>query len=502
MAVGGRIPGRTLGRNTIWNLLGLLTPLVIGVITIPFIVDGLGKERFGLLALAWVITVYFGVIDLGLGRAATKFVADTISRGEEDRVGTLVWTAVAGQALLGMVGTAVLAGLSSALAHVLNLSPGVTGEAQSVFLRLSLAIPFIAMSSSFRGTLEAAQRFGMINLVRVPVSAGNFLIPFLGVLLDWDLPLIVVLLVISQALATLGYYRLSARVFTSIRTIHIERTDLRRLFAYGGWVTVSLLLSPVLLFLDRFMLGVLAPVRSVAFYAAPYEMVTKLWLIPTSLVSTLFPAFSMLSQQGRGEALEALVTRAVKYLVLVLGPLVVVTIVNAEDVLGIWLGAEFSERSSQALQILAFGVFVNSLSWLPFSLLQAVGRADVPAKLQSLETPIHVVVVVIMVSLWGVTGAALAWTTRTVLEAVLMFTAVHRLSLVRFPVLLSWRIPQLGISLMLTAGVALAAAGIFRSTWTHFATTALAILALLTLAWRYLLTQAERSELLALVRSI
>jgi len=66
------IHGGLLARNTLLNLLGQAVPLLVGVLTIPFIVHGLGTERFGLLSLAWVILGYFTIFDLGLGRATTK----------------------------------------------------------------------------------------------------------------------------------------------------------------------------------------------------------------------------------------------------------------------------------------------------------------------------------------------------------------------------------------------------------------------------------------------
>jgi len=49
------VSGRLLARNTLLNLIGQAVPLLVGVVTVPFIIRGLGTERFGLLSLAWVI---------------------------------------------------------------------------------------------------------------------------------------------------------------------------------------------------------------------------------------------------------------------------------------------------------------------------------------------------------------------------------------------------------------------------------------------------------------
>ncbi len=44
------ISGSLIARNTLLNLIGQALPLLVGVVTIPLVVHGLGTERFGLLS--------------------------------------------------------------------------------------------------------------------------------------------------------------------------------------------------------------------------------------------------------------------------------------------------------------------------------------------------------------------------------------------------------------------------------------------------------------------
>jgi len=44
-----RLSGRLLARKALLNFIGQAVPLLVGVVTIPFTVQGLGTERFGLL---------------------------------------------------------------------------------------------------------------------------------------------------------------------------------------------------------------------------------------------------------------------------------------------------------------------------------------------------------------------------------------------------------------------------------------------------------------------
>src|SRR5699024_1534051 len=70
-----------LAQNTLVNVMGRGIPLLFAVITIPFVIDGLGTERFGVLTIVWIVIGYFGLFDMGLGRATTKFVADQEAKG-------------------------------------------------------------------------------------------------------------------------------------------------------------------------------------------------------------------------------------------------------------------------------------------------------------------------------------------------------------------------------------------------------------------------------------
>lgn len=47
----------------------------------------------------------------------------------------------------------------------------------------------------------------------------------------------------------------------------------------------------------------------------------------------------------------------------------------------LWLGSEFADNSTLVLQLLAVGVFINSLAHVPSGLEQGAGRPDLTAKL-------------------------------------------------------------------------------------------------------------------------
>jgi len=76
-----------------------------------------------------------------------------------------------------------------------------------------------------------------------------------------------------------------------------------------------------------------------------------------------------------------------------------------------------------AARILAVGFFFNALAPIPFGLLAAIDRPDINAKFHLAELCLHIPLTWWLVSTFGITGAATAWSTRAVLDAILLFSA-------------------------------------------------------------------------------
>ena len=78
--------GNRLARNTLWNLIGNIAPMLVAIFCIPVLVKALGTNRFGILTLVWALIGYTTVFDFGLGRALTQLVATRLGTDEQQDV--------------------------------------------------------------------------------------------------------------------------------------------------------------------------------------------------------------------------------------------------------------------------------------------------------------------------------------------------------------------------------------------------------------------------------
>lgn len=426
--------GHLLARNVFWNLLGTGAPLLVALFAIPRLIDGLGTARFGVLALGWMVVGYFSLFDLGIGRALTKLVAEKLGKEKNDEIPVLIWTGMSLMVVLGVLGAMVVALLSPWLVgKMLKIPPELQAETLMTFYLLAASVPIVIGSTGLRGVLEAHQRFGMVNAVRIPLGIFTFLGPLAVLPFSNSLVPMVTILVLNRLASWLAYAGFCLRVEPNLRQfVNVHRPVAIQLLNFGGWMTLTNVVGPLMVYLDRFVIGAMISMAAVAYYATPYEIITKLWIVPIGLMGVMFPAFAAVVGQDQAHATR-LFAKTVNYIFLCLFPVILIVVAFAHEGLELWLGGEFADNSGPVLQWLAVGVFINSLAQVPFGLLQSAGRPDLTAKLHLVELPFYLLLLWWMLDTYGIAGAAIAWVLRMAADGAFLFILANRLLSTRSP---------------------------------------------------------------------
>jgi len=426
---GTRIGSAGIHANAAWNLAGLAAPLVLALVAVPRLVAVLGPDAFGLLTLAWSCIGYFSLLDLGLGRALAQVTAADLAGGGESQIPARFWTSLYFMAAGGAAGAVVLLPIAGWLAnHVFHLPPALQADGRQSLCLIAAAIPVLTVSAGLRGFLEAHQRFAAVSAVRIGMGLLTFGAPLALLPYSRRVSTFVAALVLTRALGLAAHFALSISTMPALW--HSRSLDLAKagiLLRLGGWMTVSNVVSPLMTYLDRFLIGAILSVGAVAYYVTPFEMATKLLLIPSALTGVLLPAFSGALAGNRASA-GMLYRRSLAVVVYLLLPLSLAMAAFGKFGLNLWLGPVFTSNTRHVLPILSLGVFVNGLAGVPFALIQAAARPDLTAKLHLVEVPVYLAVCWYLTRRFGIDGAALAWAARALVDAAALLLLARRWS--------------------------------------------------------------------------
>src|SRR5688572_33101985 len=126
---------------------------------------------------------------------------------------------------------------------------------------------------------------------------------------------------------------------------------------------------------------------------------------------------------------------------------------------------------------------------IPLIFLYGIGRADLAAKIHLLELPAYALLLWLLVPALGAEGAALAWSLRAFVDALLLFAVSRRL----YPAH-QFKYAQVAAALLIGTG-ALSIGCLMVSTEGRFAYGFFMLALFAILGWKQLLTQHDRVAL-------
>ena len=303
------------------------------------------------------------------------------------------------------------------MASILRIPPAIRQETVNSFYILAAGVPVVLVSTGFRGILEGYQRFRTVNTVRLPLGVLTYLGPLSVTPFTRSLTVVVLTLLVARIVGLVIYAVLCLRIAPHLRDApQFSRDRLGQVLRMGGWMTVSNVVSPLMSYLDRFLVGSLISIAAVAYYATPNEIVTRILIVPSSLVGVMFPAFAATHASSKAVS-AALYDRGLRFLFLFFFPVSLLVIYLSEPALTLVFGTNFAVHSAIVLQWLGLGMFFNALATVPFGFIQGVGRSDLTAKIHLIELPLYVVLLFGLMPRFGIEGAAVAWAARTGIDA-------------------------------------------------------------------------------------
>lgn len=412
----------SLRKNTFWNLVGGILPLLAAVILIPYTLKSMGNEAFGVLSLIWALIGYFGLFDLGIGRSLTY----EISKLKADNLYSEIELTLKAGLLLtlgtGVLGALLLWFLSPSFVKWLKISASYQADAILAFKISALAIIPTTVTSGLRGGLEGFERFAASNLSKLVIGFSMFSLPALAISLHGvSLAKIAIYLFIMRVFVAL-FVCWQLQMFLQKNSSKLTVQYFNKLFNYGFWVTITGIVGPLMVYGDRFFVSAVVGAAQLPMYAIPQEGLLRLLIIPLAFCSALLPKLSSL----KGKATIDLYHKSYKKVAFIMLIICGLSVSLSYPVLYWWISPDFAQKSFSIVLILAIGVFINSMSLVPITMLHASGKPKITAIFHIIELIVYLPTLWVLTNRFGLVGAAVSWVIRVLLDYLLIQVTVSK----------------------------------------------------------------------------
>ncbi|HEX2175487.1 MAG TPA: oligosaccharide flippase family protein [Nocardioidaceae bacterium] len=418
-------------RNTVSNSLGRAVSVATTFFLTPFILHSLGETAFGLWVLAQVVVSYGSLLDLGMGSAIIKYVAEVHAKQDSAGAHRLLATATRLYLALAVVALAIGLTVATQAYRVVDLSRGDERSLTAVLAIVTVGFSINLAATPATATLRGLQRYDITNVLTVSNVLANAALTILVLSRGGDVVAMVAVTVpvalVTQVVAITVVRRLHPAF--ALRWSPGSRATARRLTTFGLTLTVGQLALLLQKKSSEIIVGTMLAVSAVTPYALAQRLSELPHVISDQFIKVLLPVASELNASGDSAPLRQLYLVSTRITLALMLPLALCAAVLAGDLLELWVGAEYRDNAALVVVLVLASVALTS-QWPAGSVLQGMDRFGPVAVAALVSGVANVILTIALVGPYGLMGVALGTLVPTVAEAflfVLPFTlrALH-----------------------------------------------------------------------------
>lgn len=365
-----------------------LASRVVGFIGLTFFARELGAEQMGIFFLFQAVLSLLALpADLGIREGIEKRIS------EDEYPDNILTTG-----LLLKLGLALLLGLA-VLVSRRYVNEYIGGR---VAVLLVIALVLNALSTVAIRTLKGELRVGEIGLLQfsrqvVWVGGGAVLIwaglEYRGIIYSMILGLGVVFV--------WGMGKRSTPFGTP------SREHASSLWAYSKYSFVGAVGGSFYSWLDVAVIGFFLTQSHVGAYEMAWRIGLVVSLLSNTIATTIFPQVSEWDAREQRNRIENLLPNALASSFFFVGPAFFGSLLLSKEILGLLFGNEYVIAQVVLIMFMAFN-FVNAITGIVARVLRAIDHPALVAKARVVSVSVNLVLNIILVQQFGITGAAVA----------------------------------------------------------------------------------------------
>lgn len=441
----------TLGRNLLAGLANSVWSALVGFAAVPFYLQYLGIEAYGLIGFFVTTQAVLSLLDMGMAPTINREVARCSARGNLQEAGKLLHTlAVVYWAMAGLIALMILA-LAPFIAGYWLQSKKLSPETIShAVMLMGLVVACRWPIGLYQGALIGAQRVTVasaINMAMVTIGSVGavmvlaFVSPTIEAFFIWQAGVGLVYAITMRAAAWQIIGKTKQNIF--------EVDELKRIWRFTAGMSAISLTGLVFTQLDKVILSKMLGLEEFGHYMLATMVVSGLSLLVAPVYNVVYPRFSVLVATGEMEKLTDLYRSGTRLLATLLFPLAMLLSVFAEELVLAWIGNPALALSvAPVISLMAIGSALHGVMYFPYALQLASGMTRLPLTINAILMVLLVPLLISFTSKYGAIGGAMAWLTLHVLYLLFGTWLTHRRLLKGIGAI--WLIQDVGVPLMLS----------------------------------------------------
>lgn len=291
---------------------------------------------------------------------------------------------------------------------LLGLLPilGTTSQASVTVRILSFYILLIAISDICESKFRAHERMDYIVYFSITRSVLLCILGVVFLIYGYGLKGVALAYIGGAAASALLATLVALRKYPGGVRLRIDLTLCFTLLRQALPLSLAVIFAVIYFQIDIVMLGLMKNETVVGWYSASYRLIEALIFIPTAFTASLLPVMSRLNR-ARQEKLEDIAQKAIKYLIAISIPIVIIVVMLAGPFIYIIYGGAYC-NSIPALCILVFAIpfiFVNNAF---HAILISTDRQQIVGMNAALCVVVNIILNIALIPSLSYIGAAMA----------------------------------------------------------------------------------------------
>jgi len=359
----GLTPAKVV-RNSATSVLRFIALVPVPFLLVPFMLQQLGTDRFGVWALVSTLSAFVQLGDFGIGLALVKSVAEMRARNDTERLNSILSTALVLYTIIsGIMGLLALSVTGILVDRVFRIPVPLVSEAKFVVMGTAIIFCVNLVSSIFTSVINGIQRMEVSNGVAFAMTIMNAI----GVVVMLSLGQGLQGLVVNNGITTIGAGLVSWLAVRKLAPdIHLglgrfRRQEVKAILTYGANIQITNLAGLAGDPLVKTIISNAAGVQFVAYYEVAMRLINPIRFLFTQAIGPLMPFAAESHAIADLTSIASVYRKSIRYIVLSALPLFALAFVALPALMEAWIGPGY-EISTYTFRILLIGQVVSILS--------------------------------------------------------------------------------------------------------------------------------------------